>query len=319
MRAKEPRRAAAVTGRPVARALLLAAALAPLPAVGQPRTVVEVERHTLVRGAGSLHWEAAGEGPALLFLHDGLNHSGVWDAAFAAFARDHRVIRFDRRGYGRSEAAVLPFSPVEDAAAVLDAAAVERVTLVGASAGGGLALAFALAHPERVEALVLAGATVPGYGYSEHFTGRGFRNTAPLLDGEAEKALRNWMEDPWLIAPGNKEARRRLRRLLAPWFERHVAQRPDLERLPEPDLLGRLEEIEAPTLVLVGESDIPDVHAQAGVLEILLPDARRVVVSEAGHLLNFERPDRFERLVREFLEEVREPPASGFAGGPRRR
>lgn len=300
---------------PADRPILSGWGWGPGPLAAQAPRLVEVERGSLARGAGSLYWEVAGEGPALLLLHDGLNHSGVWDAAFAAFARDHRVVRFDRRGYGRSDPPVLPHSPVEDVAAVLDAAGIERATLAGASAGGGLTLAFALEHPERVEALVLVGAVIPGYGYSEHFTARGFRNMAPLLDGEPGKSLRNWIEDPWILAPGNKEGRKRLRRLLEPWFERHVAQRPDLERLPEPDLMSRLPEIEAPTLVLVGEADIPDVHAQAGALETLLPDARRAVVPEAGHLLFFERPDAFERLVREFLAEVRPPPGD-FAQPP---
>lgn len=272
---------------------------APLSAQEPPR--VEVETGALARDRVTLHYEAAGEGEAILFLHDGLNHGGVWDVPFAAFARDHRVVRFDRRGHGRSDAPVAPYSPVEDIAAVLDAAGVERATLIGASWGGGLALAFALAHPERVSALVLVGAVVPGYGYSEHFTSRGFRNTAPLLDGRPKQALANWVEDPWIVAPGSKRARRRLRDLLEPWFEKHMAQRPDLVELPEPNLLPRLREVEAPTLVLVGEADIPDVHAHAGVLETGIPDARRAVVSDAGHLLFLERPEEFERTVRAFL------------------
>ncbi len=265
---------------------------------------VAVEPGTLVREGAAIHYQVAGRGPAILFLHDGLTHAAAWDLVFGAFARDHRVVRFDRRGFGRSDHPAAPYSPLEDMAAILDATGVERATLIGASSGGGLALAFALAHPERVEALVLVGAVVPGYGYSEHFTSRGFRNTSPLLDGKPKRALRNWVEDPWVVAPGNKDARKRLRALLEPFFEKQMAQRPDLERLPEPNLVARLPEIEVPALVLVGEADIPDVHAHAGALETWLPDARRVVVPEAGHLLFLERPAEFERVVRAFLEAL---------------
>lgn len=279
---------------------LVATGVAGSAAAQEPR-LVAAEPGTLVRDGVAIDYQVAGEGPAVLLLHDGLTHARVWDPIFAALARDHRVVRFDRRGFGRSDVPREPYSPLEDIGAVLDAAGVERATLVGASWGGGLALAFALAHPGRVEALVLAGPVIPGYGYSEHFTSRGFRNASPLLDGKPGRALRNWVEDPWIVAPGNKDARKALRALLEPVFEKQTAQRPDLERLPEPNLLPHLPAIETSTLILVGEADIPDVHAHAGVLETRLPDARRVVVPEAGHLLFLERPGEFERLVRGFL------------------
>lgn len=100
----------------------------------------------------------AGSGQAILLLHDGLVHSVGMDSLFHGLARHYRVIRYDRRGYGRSDRPTERYSPVADALAVLDHLRVDGAVLLGASAGGGGAIEIALAHPDRVSALVLVGA-----------------------------------------------------------------------------------------------------------------------------------------------------------------
>jgi pimeloyl-ACP methyl ester carboxylesterase len=68
--------------------------------------------------------------------------------------------------------------------------------------------------------------------------------------------------------------------------------------------MERLSEIQVPTLIVVGESDIPDVHAHAGVIEAGIEGSRREVLTHAGHLAHFERPDKLNRLVLEFLQSI---------------
>src|SRR5262245_45279118 len=86
--------------------LLLAAAVG-----GGPNEVVSGH---LEVGGGKLFYEARGAGPAVVLVHDGLLHRECWDGQWEAFARTHRVVRYDRRGYGRSEAPTKPYSDVED-------------------------------------------------------------------------------------------------------------------------------------------------------------------------------------------------------------
>ena len=100
--------------------------------------------------AGRIYYDVAGSGPDLVLLHDGLVHSVGWDAQVHEFALTHRVIRFDRRGYGRSDTPTERYSPSADAKLVLDELKVESAVIVGASAGGALAVEVALAFPERV-------------------------------------------------------------------------------------------------------------------------------------------------------------------------
>jgi pimeloyl-ACP methyl ester carboxylesterase len=175
--------------------------------------------------------------------------------------------------------------------------------LVGSSAGGGVAVDFALAYPDRVDVLILVGAVVSGYGFSEHFLKRQATNIAPLEEGNAEAALRNWINDPYITAASNSDARERLSVVLARYYEKLLKNPFNLIRQPDSPALGRLSEIRMPTLIIVGEADIPDVHAHGGVLETGIAKAKRIVVPGAGHLVYFEQPETFNRIVLDFLTQ----------------
>ncbi|HVP58510.1 MAG TPA: alpha/beta hydrolase, partial [bacterium] len=124
---------------------------------------------------GKIFYEDAGEGDVIVLVHDGTLHREVWNGQFPVFARDHRVVRYDRRGYGRSPMPTAPYSNIEDLNALFTQLKIERATLMGISAGGGLCIDFTLKYPEKVTALVLVGAVVSGLGYTDHMYTRGGR------------------------------------------------------------------------------------------------------------------------------------------------
>src|SRR5574341_1347755 len=101
---------------------------------------------------GQLYCEVEGQGEPLVLIHGGAVTSRMWDDQFPVFARSYRVARYDRRGHGYSLRAHEPFSPLEDLEALLSDLDMPRAILVGSSAGGGLALDFALCYPHRVRA-----------------------------------------------------------------------------------------------------------------------------------------------------------------------
>src|SRR5438045_1348801 len=109
---------------------------------------------------GRLYYEEDGSGPALVLLHDGLLHSVAWDDMWPALCAKYRVLRYDRRGYGRSDAAKTRFSPEADLLQLMRHVKMDRAVLIGCSSGSALAIDFALAHPEKVDALVLIGPVV---------------------------------------------------------------------------------------------------------------------------------------------------------------
>ena len=252
-------------------------------------------------GSGRLGYEVKGKGTPLVFLHDGLVSSAGWDRPFDVLAKSFQAIRYDRRGFGRSAPPKGPYSDVDDLHAVLETLKAGRAVLVGCSNGSKLAVDYTLAHPDRVEALVLVGPVVSGLPYSEHFLRRGLVNFRPMFqEKNREKLIEAWVQDPYLTASRNSEARARIRELLMKNPGPLTVNFPE-SRPAERPAAGRLGEIHVPTLILVGASDIPDVHAHAGVLEAGIHGARRVVVPAAGHLMQVEAPDLLADEIESFL------------------
>src|SRR2546421_1455183 len=160
---------------------------------------------------GGLFYETRGDGPALILLHDGLMDRQSWDAQWNSPPHGFRLVRYDRRGYGKSPEPTGPFSDVEDLAALMDELSIQRAALVGCSTGGKVAIEFTLVHPDRVERLVLEGAVVSGMPFSEHFTRRNRAAFRPLVEaGDVAATIANWQKDPYLLAARNDAARRRL-------------------------------------------------------------------------------------------------------------
>jgi 3-oxoadipate enol-lactonase len=280
--------------------LLAQGAPAATTATTGPTTAGAVRSGFVATETGRLFYEEAGEGPAVVLIHDGLVHRETWDAQFAAFARQFRVVRYDRRGYGRSDVPSAPFSNVEDLAALFAARGIARAALVGCSSGGGLAIDFTLDHPEAVQKLVLVGAVVRGLAASAHFNDRG-GHFSPEIGQDPTRAIAYWStDDPYLLSPRSLAARQRVKDLLTanPQNLRVPFQFLRGSRTPA---LGRLGEIKVPTLVVAGADDIPDVHAHAGAIQAGIAGSKRVVVRDAGHLVHMEQPDEFNRLVLEFL------------------
>jgi pimeloyl-ACP methyl ester carboxylesterase len=179
---------------------------------------------------------------------------------------------------------------------LLDKAGLDTVVLIGGSAGGRLAIDFTLANPGRTRAMVLVGAAITGFSFSEHMWNRGWRNTW----GDSTEEMRAfWVNDPWFTAEENPAARARLKLML-------TANPQNLENFPvdvlQPEsALHRLAQIKVPTLVVIGEADIADNHAAAGILEHQIAGAERAIVLHSGHVPYLEQPEKFDALVFEFL------------------
>ncbi len=251
-----------------------------------------------------LYYEEGGAGAPVVLLHDGLVHAVAWDANWEPLCRKFHVVRYDRRGYGRSDIPKARFSPVEDLAAVLAHARMPRATLVGCSSGAGLAVDFAIEHPDRVEQLILIGPVLHGMATSGHFFARGEKNNAPLAKGDVKAAAENWSKDRYQIAPGHDAARKALYEALVqcPHNLKYPGQ---FETRPSPPAVDRLAEVRVPTLILVGEYDIADVHAYNGAIEAGVRGSRREVVKDAGHLIALEQPDRLNRIIGRTVEKYR--------------
>jgi len=275
----------------------------PPPAPSPGRAAAGARQEMVAVEGGTLWVERSGEGEPVVLIHDGIVHAVGWDDVLPTLSSQFEVIRYDRRGYGRSTAPQASFSNLADLEAVLARLAIGKAHLMGSSAGGGLAIDFALAHPERVASLTLVGAVVSGFPYTRHMSGRGGHLTARAAADPAE-ARRYWASvDPYFIAPDSKAVHDRVAAILEQ-FPQNLAEAKDRFAEKGPPALPRLGTIRVPTLVLVGEHDIPDVHAHAGAIAAGIPYARREVMADSGHVPYLEQPYAFAVQVVGFLQNV---------------
>ena len=256
-----------------------------------------------------LHVETAGRGEAVTMLHGFLVDSRQWDHEFAVLAHDHRVLRYDARGFGQSE--IVPgraYAHHEDLAAVLDACGVERTALLACSGGAATALDFALAHPGRVSALVFVGAGYWGRFADRTPAARAFLQSLGTYDvpGMIDSSLRAFTDGPRRAASDvDADVRRRTEAMTALQFRREpnywrlAAQD---QRTPQPGALDRLGGIAAPALLMVGGEDQPEVKELSAQIAEGLRHAQLVVVQGAGHHANMEAPDAVLAEIRRWLK-----------------
>jgi pimeloyl-ACP methyl ester carboxylesterase len=252
---------------------------------------------------GKLYYEVAGEGDWLVLVHDGNLHSVTWDEQFPVFSKSYKVVRYDRRGYGRSAYPEKPYSNIDDLAEVFRQLNIPKATLMGMSAGGGLVIDFTLEHPDRVTGLVLVGAVVSGMGYTDHFRTRGGNLDPAIVSDPAKFADYMCHRDPYTFYEGNPEARKRGYEYLRASLQNYRMEKFGLLQGPKRPALPNLKEIKVPALIVVGEYDIPDCHAHAGAMEAGISGSKRVIINKAGHIVPLEQPAVFNEIALTFLRE----------------
>jgi pimeloyl-ACP methyl ester carboxylesterase len=258
-------------------------------------------------GASKIYYETRGAGPAIVLLHDGLLPAVTWDEIWEPLAARHEVIRYDRRGYGRSELPTKSYSSTEDLRKLLTHLKVQHAVIVGSSSGGALAIDFALAHPRMVDGLFLIGPVLHGLSYTASFQERGARNNEPMQHDDTTSVAKNWSEDRFLIAGPNEAARRKI-------YEQLVANSKKLkfdnhfEQTLSPPASKRLSEVKAPTLILAGEADIADVRAHCAAINAGIRESTREVIQEAGHLIQLEKPGEVAKKIEDFAQRCERKP-----------
>lgn len=258
---------------------------------------------------GRIYYQVEGTGHALVLIHGWPMSARMWDEQAAVLSRYFQVIRYDRRGFGRS-----PGTPGREQSAKNDAADLEALLrllkvshayILGHSQGGAVAQQFTLDHPDQVDALILHGAPIDGFVLPETGPFSGASSVRELMQksGMAE-FRRQWLAHPINHVPANRPD---VAAFIADIVEQyhgddvlimspaHPEGKPNIERLGE---------IKAPTLVLVGGEDLPFFQISADALVFEIANAVKVVIPGGAHLVNIIEPERYNAELLRFLRGV---------------
>jgi 3-oxoadipate enol-lactonase len=237
--------------------------------------------------------DSGGDGLPVVLLHESVVDSRIWDRFLPLVTDRLRTIRYDQRGYGRSPIWDGPYSPVDDLTSVMDAAGVERAALLGTSRGGRIAIQAAIKRPERISALILAVSGLAGHRLNiEGTPEQEARWEAAEAAGDASELAELDLE---IWAPMGVDEE--LRAMFLENAEASNAEDPEVE---EPSV-GRLGEIGVPTFVITAGRDVLDIGEVGDILAREISGAKRAVIKEADHMIQWRAPDELAKLVLDFL------------------
>jgi len=253
--------------------------------------------------AGRLYCRTDGAGAPVVLLHGFGLDLRMWEDQCRALADEYFVIRYDIRGYGRSS---LPtgeaYSHADDLHELLSRLGAIPAHVIGLSNGGRLAIRFALAYPQAIRSLTLVDSALDGHAWSADWLSLWAAIDGKAKSGDVAAAKRHWLEHP-LFAPAREHAHiavhlSQMVQDYSGWHWIHT----DPGVAPGPPAIRRLKELSVPTLVVVGERDLPDFHRVADTLASGIVGAHREQIPDAGHMANMEAPRVFNQLLMDFLK-----------------
>lgn len=267
---------------------------------------------TVTANGVTLYYEEAGQGPALVFVHEFAGDMRAWEPQLRFFSRRYRVIVYNQRGYPPSEvppdqAAYSHDALIGDLLGLIDALGIERVHVAGLATGGNVALNFGIRYPDRARSLVVAGAGAGTVDRENWLKGAGAFADAIERSGTAG-IVANIEHAPQRVIYRAKDPRgwgEFLRGMgdFSPVGCAHLMRNALMNRTPVFDLEEEVKALRPPTLVMVGDQDEPAFEASRFLCKHA-PNAGMVVLPMCGHTLNSEEPDWFNRHVADFLAAV---------------
>jgi pimeloyl-ACP methyl ester carboxylesterase len=264
------------------------------------------QMRTINTGDATIAYDVKGRGRAVVFIHGWTHNRSVWDDQVPVFSKRYRVVRYDSRGFGQSTGFADESAEPLDLLVLLEALRIDRAYIVGHSRGGGIALRFAAAYPDRVAGLVLYGSSPtsdfpypPGSG--ELFFSLPGIAKQHGLDSVWKLLLTTGLA--W-VPPDRADVTERYRKLWVSYSGKDLLDpRPESGKVPLPNT-ARLSTLRIPTLVIIGDHELPFIAAAADTFAHRIPNVKKVVIPNAGHGAHFAQPTPFNGALLDFFNEV---------------
>lgn len=266
---------------------------------------------TVEINGSQIYYEIAGEGSTVVLSHAAFVDSRMWDAQWEILTQQFRVIRFDMRGFGKSEPVSSPVSRRDDLYQLLQHLNVEKAHLVGCSLSGTAILDLALEHPELVASLVIVSSTPSGFELQGETPRYIFEMMDAMQTGDfaqaSELAIRIWF-DGMFREPDqvNASVRAKVLEMNRIPVERNTFFIGDSQPFNPltPPALERLNKIAIPTLIIAGDLDHPEIVRASDLMAAQIPNAQEIIVTGTAHLPNMEKPVEFNQELLDFLRSV---------------
>ncbi len=251
-----------------------------------------------------IYYEDLGKGDCVIFNHGFAMDRRVWDLQFGVFAKQFRVVRYDLRGFGKSDLPTESYSTVDDLHVLMDRLDIEKACIIGSSLSGSLAIEFALTWPGRVTGLVLAGSNLRGYPHSDAYV-KEYLSYREIARRDGVVAAQTVMLNNLLLQSiaRKPELFTSIEAMIRDYSGFHLLSR-DPHRVFYPRAIERLGEIACPVQIIIGQNDIPDLQGVADQLIREIKHARNTMIPDVGHIVNMEAPEYFNSIVLDFLNAL---------------
>jgi len=251
-----------------------------------------------------INYQVEGNGPWLVMSHSLACAISMWDEQAAALKNRYRVLRFDTRGHGATDAPVGAYSLdllADDLHGMLGALGVTSPHFVGLSMGGMIGMTYALKHPGVFKSLVLCDTSsrVPPEAqpvWDERIKTATEQGMAPLV----EPTLQRWFTAPYLAK--RSSVVERVATLIRNTPPQGYAG--CCHAIPKINLTDRLAAIKCPVQVIVGDKDVGTPVAMSEAIHRVIPGSELVIIPDASHLSNLEQPTAFNTALLKFLDRV---------------
>lgn len=278
------------------------------------RTTTEPERGFAEVNGTKLWYEVTGSGEPIVFIHGNFGDHRHWDFQIEPLSEEFKIIRYDVRGYGKSAVpdTAISYRDCDDVRALMDYLEIEKAHICGLSMGSGIAIDFALAYPERCLSLIPIGSWPNGWGGGEYSTVATdsmftiFAKVYDLISTEGSKAA----TDYWWA--GNHE------------IKTTVVKQSTLDSLLKmgyeyswwgflnssnrewytPHAVEVLNTINIPTLIVTADHDIKACKEAAALMHSQIQNSQLVSIQNAGHCMNMDNPEEFNRVVSNFINSL---------------
>jgi len=254
-----------------------------------------------------MHYDVQGQGDPLVLIHAGIANLDMWEAQLPDFTQHYQVIRYDVRGFGHTPDPAGKYTDYDDLKTMLVHLGISKAHVLGISNGGRIAMELALSYPAMVDKLVMVAPGLPGFKINDPFDDE----ISPVLDaaleaGDNAKAA-ELEAHIWVDGPGRQPEdvdpafRKKALALIRHTIDLGIGEgEGDFAR---PLAATRLNEIKSPALLVIGDEDLLGLHQIADKLQQDIPNLKRVDMPGTAHLPTMEKPEAFNRIVLDFLQE----------------